>query len=91
MKRIAFSGLCLALGACANQTDVSRGMTEGEVAERTRVPDRVIMRTCGTATPKPFPCKVFVYQESWRDGVYTPGQSIVFEDVRGQWIVSQWL
>ena len=49
------------------------------------------MRTCGTETPKPFPCKVFVYEGGLRNGVYAPGQSIVFEDVRGQWVVSQWL
>jgi hypothetical protein len=86
-----FIVICAGLGACAGQTAVHRGMTEGEVAERNRVPDRVIMRTCGTETPKPFPCKVFVYEGGLRNGVYAPGQSIVFEDVRGQWVVSQWL
>ena len=65
-----------------------------EVSQAPRHPaamDRVIMRTCGTETPKPFPCKVFVYEGGLRNGVYAPGQSIVFEDVRGQWVVSQWL
>jgi hypothetical protein len=89
MKGI-FSVLCFGLGACASHAAVHRGMTEGEVAER-GVPDRVIMRTCGTATSKPFPCKVFVYEGGLRNGLYTPRRSIVFEDVRGQWIVSQWL
>jgi len=90
MKAI-FSVLCLGLGACASQAAVHRGMTEGEVAERNRVPDRVIMRTCGTATSSPFPCKVFVYEGGLRNGLYTRSRSIVFEDVRGEWIVSQWL
>ena len=89
--KCVFIAICVALGACAGQTTVQRGMTEGEVAERNRVPDRVIMRTCGTETPKPFPCKVFVYEGGLRDGRYTPSQSIVFEDVRGQWVVTQWL
>lgn len=85
------AALFVGLGACASQTTVSRGMTESEVAERNRVPDRVIMRTCGTETPKPFPCKVFVYEGGFRDGRFVPTQSIVFEDVRGQWIATQWL
>jgi hypothetical protein len=36
------------------------GMTEQQVAEvsNNRVPDRVVMTTCGTETPKPFACKV---------------------------------
>ena len=40
------------------------GMTEQQVAEvsNNRVPDRVVMATCGTETPKPFACKVFVYE-----------------------------
>jgi hypothetical protein len=27
-----------------------------------RVPDRVVMKTCGTETPMPFVCKVYVYE-----------------------------
>jgi hypothetical protein len=69
------------------------GMTEQQVAEvsNNRVPDRVVMTTCGTETPKPFACKVYVYQEALRAGQYDPKLSVVFEDVRGQWIVTQWL
>ena len=38
-------------------------MTEQQVAElsNNRVPDRVVMKTCGTETSAPFPFKVYVY------------------------------
>jgi len=50
------------------------GMTEQQVAEvsNNRVPDRVVMTTCGTETPKPFACKVFVYEGALRAGQYDP-------------------
>ena len=69
------------------------GMTEQQVAEisNNRVPDRAVMKTCGTETPKPFACKVFVYDGALRAGQYDPKLSVVLEDVRGQWRVSQWL
>ena len=69
------------------------GMTEQQMAElsNNRVPDRVVMTTCGTETPKPFACKVFVYEGALRAGQYDPKLSVVLEDVRGQWKVSQWL
>ena len=68
------------------------GMTEQQVAEvSNRVPDRVVMTTCGTETPKPFACKVFVYEGVLRAGQYDPKFSVVLEDVGGQWKVSQWL
>ena len=69
------------------------GMTEQEMAElnNNRVPDRVVMKTCGTATPKPFACKVFVYEGALRTDQYDPKLSVVLEDVGGQWKVSQWL
>jgi hypothetical protein len=69
------------------------GMTEQQVAEisNNRVPDRVVMTTCGTETPKPFACKVFVYEGALRAGQYDPKLSVVLEDVGGQWKVSQWL
>ena len=62
------------------------GMTEHQVAEvsNSRVP-------CGTETPKPFACKVYVYEGALRAGQYDPKLSVVLEDVRGQWIVTQWL
>jgi hypothetical protein len=56
--------LCLGLGACDSglhgDRPLQRGMSEQEVAELKgkQVPDRIIIRTCATATPKPFPCKV---------------------------------
>ena len=69
------------------------GMTERQVAEisNNRVPDRVVMTTCGTATPKPFACKVFIYDGALRGGQYDRKLSVVLEDVGGQWKVSQWL
>jgi hypothetical protein len=71
---------------------LQRGMTEQQVTEvSNRVPDRVVMSTCGTQTPKPFACKVFVYEGGLRAGQYDPKLSVVFEDVRGNWRVTQWL
>ena len=49
------------------------------------------MKTCGAETPMPFVCKVYVYEGSPRAGQYGPKLSVVLEDVRGQWIVTQWL
>ena len=68
-------------------------MTEQQVIEvsRKRVPDRVIYRTCGNETPAPFPCMIYVYEAGWREGRYEPKLSVVFEAVRGKWLVSQWL
>jgi len=83
---------CLGLAACDGglQGDrrVHRGMTEQEVTQLQgkQAPDRIILRTCGTATPNPFPCKVHVY----RRGLWAEN-AVVFEDVRGKWVVSQWL
>ena len=94
MKRAVM--LVLAAGACS-QPDrpppVKPGMTERQVVEvgDKRVPDRIIQRTCGNETPAPFPCKIYVYDAAWRDGRYHPKLSVVFEEVRGQWRVSQWL
>jgi hypothetical protein len=49
------------------------------------------MTTCGTETPKPFACKVFIYDGALRGGRYDRKLSVVLEDVGGQWKVSQWL
>jgi hypothetical protein len=97
--------LCIAaLAGCDNNTSarplnssitgaLKPGMTEQQVTEvsSNRVPDRVVMSTCGTETPKPFACKVYVYEAGLRAGQYEPKLSVVFEDVRGHWIVNQWL
>ena len=88
---------CLGLGACdsslSSDRPLQRGMTEQEVAELEgkQVPDRIIMRTCGSETAKPFPCKVQVYQRGLWAGRYGSEVAVVFENVRGQWVVSQWL
>ena len=89
--------LCLSLAACDGglhgNRGLQRGMTEQEVAqlEGKQSPDRIIMRTCGTATSQPFPCKVHVYRKGLWVGRYGSEVAVVFEDVRGQWVVSQWL
>jgi hypothetical protein len=95
--------LCIAaVAACDDNTHplngsitgaLKPGMTEQQVAEvsNNRAPDRVVMATCGTETPKPFACKVFVYEGVLRAGQYDPKLSVVLEDVGGQWKVSQWL
>jgi len=68
-------------------------MTEQQVmvGDNNHVPDRVIDRTCGNETAAPFPCRIYVYEAGWRDGRYQPKQSVVFEQIRGRWLVSQWL
>ena len=104
MKFVVLLPLCMALAACDARESrrppnrsiagaLHRGMTEQQVAEvsGSRVPDRVVMTTCGTATPAPFACKVFVYEGGLRDGHYDPKLSVVFENVRGHWTVTQWL
>jgi hypothetical protein len=79
-------------GNAAIAAALQKGMTEQEVAGVSRrVPDRVIITTCGTQTPRPFACKVLVF-----DGGSTGAQrharlAVVFEQVGGQWKVSQWL
>ena len=97
--------LCIAaLTACDSNTahrplnrsitsSLKPGMTEHQVAEvsSNRVPDRIVMKTCGTETPKPFACKVYVYEGALRAGQYDPKLSVVLEEVRGQWRVTQWL
>jgi len=96
MKKMVVA-LCLSLAACGGslhgERGFQRGMTEQEVAELEgkQVPDRIIMRTCGTATSQPFPCKVHVYRKGLWVGRYGSEVAVVFEDVRGQWVVSQWL
>ena len=95
MKRVIM--LALAVGACSqpdrSSSPVKPGMTERQVAAASgnRVPDRIIQRVCGNETAAPFPCKIHVYEAAWRDGRYRPKLSVVFEEVRGQWLVSQWL
>jgi hypothetical protein len=95
MKRVIM--LALAVGACSQpdrpSSPVKPGMTERQVAAASdnRVPDRIIQRICGNETAAPFPCKIHVYEATWRDGRYRPKLSVVFEEVRGQWLVSQWL
>jgi len=96
--------LCIAFAACDGKESarplngsisgaLQRGMTEQQVTEvsSNRVPDRIIMSTCGTETPKPFPCKVYVYDGALRVGQYDRKLSVVFEDVGGHWVVTQWL
>jgi hypothetical protein len=88
---------CLGLAACDGSLQgdrrLQRGMTEQEVTQLQgkQAPDRIILRTCGTATPQPFPCKVHVYRTGLRLGRYGSETAVVFEDVRGQWVVSRWL
>ena len=90
--------LGLALGACSQAAKpppvgVRPGMTEQQVVEvsHNRVPDRIVEQTCGNETPGPFSCKVYVYEGGWREGRYQPKLSIVFEMVRGRWLVTQLL
>ena len=98
------SALFLMLAACAGNVStrpssdsitqaLHRGMTETEVVEASsnRSPNRVIMRTCGTETPTPFSCKVFVYDTAQEAGAGGSTLWVVFEEVDGQWRVKQLL
>jgi hypothetical protein len=95
VKRLLLLGIAVA--ACSEHprpaVPLKAGMSEQQVVEvsNKRVPDRVIARTCGNETAAPFPCKIYVYEANWRDGHYHPKVSVVFEQVRGKWLVSQWL
>ena len=91
-----------AVAACDDNTHILNGsitsalkpgMTEQQVAEvsNNRVPDRVVMTTCGLETPEPFACKVYVYDGALRGAQYDRKLWVVLEDVRGQWKFSQWL
>ena len=95
MKAALGVSTCIALAACGSgqpnpiSPDLQRGMSEQQLTEVSsrRVPDRIIMTTCGTETPKPFPCKVYVYDGA---GPFGRKLSVVLEDYAGQWKVSQW-
>jgi hypothetical protein len=92
--------LCIALTACADKNSgrplngaLQQGMTEQQVAEvsGSRAPDRVVMKTCGTETPKPFACKVYVYDGTLHGIQYDRTLWVAMEDVKGEWVVAQWL
>ena len=89
--------LALALAGCSQpavpKVVLKPGMTEQQVVEASgnRVPDRVVQRICGNETAAPFPCRIYVYEAAWREGHYHPKVSAVFEEVRGRWLLSQWL
>jgi hypothetical protein len=70
-----------------------RGMTERQVimASGDRIPDSVIVRTCGNETPRPFPCKIFIYERSSLGARQASRLAVVFERANGEWRVSQWL
>ena len=99
MKRLLV--LCLAVAACSQPASppaqrgapLMKGMSEQQVVEAQddRMPDRVVRRICGNETPAPFPCQIYVYESTWRDGRFHPKLSVVFEEVRGKWLGSQWL
>jgi hypothetical protein len=80
---------CLGLAACNGSLHgdrrLQRGMTEQEVTQLQgkQVPDRIIMRTCGAATPQPFPCKGHVYRGGLWVGRSGSEVAVVFEDVEG--------
>ncbi len=104
MKAVLAVPLCIALTACdagepasarplngSISRAVQKGMTEQQVTDvsSNRMPDRIIMTTCGTETPKPFACKVYVYDGPLRGGQNDPKLSVVFEKINGRWIVTQ--
>ena len=104
MKALPAMLACAVLVACADPIAVDGangtlarklkwGMTEQQFAEVSagRVPDRIIMTTCGTETPKPFDCKVYVYDGVKQANGYDPKLSVIFEKSEGAWLIGQWL
>jgi hypothetical protein len=94
MRRLIMLGLAVAAcspAATPSPVAVRPGMTEQQVIEANRVPDQVIERICGSETPAPFPCRIYVYEAVRRDSRYQPKLSVVFEQARGRWLVTQWL
>ena len=104
MKRWSALVLCGTLLACAEGAsagkrndaiacELHRGMTERQVEQAAggRVPDRIIMTTCGTQTPNPFSCRVYVYEGALRANGFDRKLSVIFEDFGGQWRIGQWL
>lgn len=71
---------------------LQQGMTEQQVVHLSggREPDRVAMQTCGSSTPKPFPCKTYTFDGGTRGGRYDSRLLIIFENVQGQWLVGSW-
>jgi hypothetical protein len=68
-------------------------MSERQLAEVSsyRVPDAIVVTTCGDETPQPFPCKVFVYDGGLRGGQYDSRLAVVFEEVKGEWKIGHWI
>ena len=96
--RPALMLLCLGgLVACDSSTSANPTNTAISIAlkpgmllaqvSNTRVPDWVVMQMCGSETPAPFACKAHIYDRGLHAGAKL---TVVFESVRGQWIVSQW-
>lgn len=56
------------------------GMTEDQVLAL-REPDKVTMSTCGSKTPRPWQCRTYQYGSSL---------FVVFELIRGRWLVNSW-
>ena len=65
-------------------------MTERQVIHTSgnRIPDSIILRTCGNETATPFPCKIFIYDHSPLGG--SARLAVVFERENSDWRVSQW-
>jgi hypothetical protein len=96
--------LCIAVAACDGGETASTGAATGSISQAlqkemteqqvsavsARVPDRIVMSTCGTETPKPFACKVHVHDRAPRAGQNDRKLSVVFEKINGRWIVTQW-
>jgi hypothetical protein len=104
MKALPAMVVCVVLATCdapvpddtPNQLlagKLQRGMTEQQVNDASggRVPDRIIVTTCGTKTPKPFDCKVYVYDGSMLAKGYDRKLSVIFEMSDKAWLVGQWL
>jgi hypothetical protein len=104
MKALPAMIVCAVLAACTDPIAVDgvngtlarkleRGMTERQVDKLSggRVPDRIILTLCGAKTPKPFDCKVYVYEGSMQTNGFDQKLSIIFEKSDGTWLVGQWL
>lgn len=72
----------VAAGMSANELSrkLSVGMTEEQVLAL-KEPDRVTVSTCGSKTPEPWKCRTYQYGSSLH---------VVFQEIKGRWLVNGW-
>jgi hypothetical protein len=60
------------------------GMSEQEVTKVLGTPLKADVRTCGSATDKPWACKTWTY------GNWSSGIEVTFGEATGEWLLNNW-